>query len=1120
MKENNDYTYPTPDDPNFQSKIFKKREFYYHKIPKREKLKNYEEIKKYRDDICKGDFALREQQILLTNFLSPDTPYKGLLIMHGTGTGKTCTAISIAEQFKDQVKKYNTKIFILTFGPNNRETFKSELLFCTGETYLKNKDLLNQMTKSERDMENKIASYGSLQFYKILSYKTFYRKVLGEKIAEKKLVDNNKIKTSYRKTESGDFEREVVIDKINNMDNSIIIVDEAHNLTGNEYGEALKKIIKQSKNLRVVLLTATPMKNLGDDIIDILNFIRPQNDPIKREKVFSNDKNYQMKFKEGGAEYLKKMSSGYISFFRGNMPYTFAKRVDKGDIPSEIIFTPLIRCFMEKFQLQAYNKVKINKDDALDRASSSASNFVYPGFDSNNNLTGYFSADGLTNVISQISSKNLELVKAINQNIFKGKIDSDDIKNFLVETSEKNIAGKILNLKYLRHFSIKFYKCIRRLSKLVEGRKGSSTAFIYSNLVKAGGMEIFAEALKENGYLEYEENRNNYNIEDKTIDYRTGKTYYEFKKNNLNLSDFYPATFILITGGSDDGSEDVPEIKQKIIREVFNNIENKNGKFLKFVLGSRVMTEGVTLENVREVHILDVHYNLGKIEQVIGRGIRMCKHQNVISDDYKYPKVNVYRYVSSLKDGMSSDENLYKKAEQKFILVKKVERVIKESAIDCPILLNGNKFPEEIEKYKNCVEPTLENKKKGKKICPALCDFQECDFKCTDNKLDKYYDETNKTYKNLDNNDIDFTTFNINFGKSEISNIKSKIKDLYRFSHVYTYKQLEDIIKTSYKDNQKDLFTDKFLDFALHDMIPRTENDYNNFKDTVYDKYNKSGYLIQRDEFYVFQPFDDNENTPLYYRTKFKLDNDNLIPIKNYFIQKYGENVKEDKKEKIEVVKSKENKYDFKSVQTYYDKRNDNFIVGIIDKNKLDRNVDDIFKIRPPIKKTDKKRGTGIYSLTGAVCATSKDKEYLLDKLQNLIRVLPEFKSNKKLSTRSDICNEIMILLLYLEKYSTSSKNNKLNYIIIPFNHPKYPFPFNLEDRIKDRLSKVKNIINREFKSVVKKNKNGTFDKLKLRNQISYTIELSDDKYLQSKKNEIQKLGFKQDKKKWILEIE
>ena len=163
--------YPDTDDENFQSKIFSKREFHYHKVPYREKLTNYEDIKNYRESICKGDFKLREQQILLTNFISEETPYNGLLIMHGTGTGKTCTAISIAEQFKDQVKKYNTKIYILTFGPNNRETFKEELLFCTGDTYIKNKDLFNQMTKSEIDLERKLAIYGALQYYKILSYK-------------------------------------------------------------------------------------------------------------------------------------------------------------------------------------------------------------------------------------------------------------------------------------------------------------------------------------------------------------------------------------------------------------------------------------------------------------------------------------------------------------------------------------------------------------------------------------------------------------------------------------------------------------------------------------------------------------------------------------------------------------------------------------------------------------------------------------------------------------------------------------------------------------------------------------------------------------------------------------
>ena len=47
------------------------------------------------------------------------------------------------------------------------------------------------------------------------------------------------------------------------------------------------KIIKNSYNLKVVLLTATPMKNLADDIVELLNFIRPPDDPIERDKIFT-----------------------------------------------------------------------------------------------------------------------------------------------------------------------------------------------------------------------------------------------------------------------------------------------------------------------------------------------------------------------------------------------------------------------------------------------------------------------------------------------------------------------------------------------------------------------------------------------------------------------------------------------------------------------------------------------------------------------------------------------------------------------------------------------------------------------------------------------------------------
>ena len=1116
-----DYTYPLTDDENFQSKIFKKREFYYHKIPQRDQLKDYQDIKKYRDEICKGDFKLREQQTLLTNFLSPDTPYTGLLIMHGTGTGKTCTAISIAEQFKEQVKKYNTKIYVLTFGPNNRETFKSELLFCTGETYLKNKDILKQMTKAEKELESKIATYGSLQYYKILSYKTFYKKVLGEKIAEKKIVGDTKIKTAYRKTEEGDFEREIVVDKITNMDNTLLIVDEAHNLTGNEYGEALKKIIRNSKNLRVILLTATPMKNLADDIIDILNFIRPQNNPIKRDKVFTQDKNYMMKFKPGGEEYLKKMASGFISFFRGSMPYTFAKRVDKGDIPNDLLFTPLVRCLMEPFQLKVYEKTTDNIDDTLDRASSAAANFVYPLLSPDGKrLVGSYSTDGLTKLVSQLNSNKKEIINLVNKNIFRGKISKEDLDNFIIETENKSIAGKILNVKYLRHFSIKFYKCIKRLEKLVEGNKGAGTAFVYSNLVKAGGIEIFASALEENGYLEYQDNSSDYNIKDNTIDSRTGKTFAQFKKDKLNMADFNPATYIIITGGSDESGEDIPEIKQKIIREVFNNAENKEGKLLKLVLGSKVMTEGVTLENTREVHILDVHYNLGKVDQVIGRAIRMCKHQAVITDENRFPKVNIYRYVVQLNKGLSTDEKLYQKGEQKYILVKKVEQSLKEVAIDCPILLHGNKFPEEIEKYKGCAEPTLENKKKGKTLCPAICNFKECDFKCDDNKLNKLYDTKKGTYSNLDTKDIDYTTFNDNLAKSEIVNVKSKIKDLYRFKHVYTLKELSDIVKKSYKSYQRDLFDDYFLDKALHDMLPRTENDYNNFKDTVYDKYNRTGYLIQRGKYYIFQPFDDTEDIPMYNRENYEFDTDNMIPLKNYFIQKYGETKDKQVKESRERKTSIKG-YDFETSSEYYDNRHENFIVGIIDKNmnKLASEENDVFKIRPPLKKTtDKKRGTGIYSLKGAVCATSKDKEYLLKVLAKLFKMTDDTSKLPTKSSRENICEEIKKVLLYLEKYSTTKAGNKMTFVIIPADHPKYPFPFNLEDRIKDRLKQIKKLVKRDFDSVVKKENNGKF--MGEKNMKSYVIELKKDKYLADKQSELEKMGFKLINNKYIMNIE
>jgi len=502
---------------------------------------------------------------------------------------------------------------------------------------------------------------------------------------------------------------------------------------------------------------------------------------------------------------------------------------------------------------------------------------------------------------------------------------------------------------------------------------------------------------------------------------------------------------------------------------------------------------------------------------VIGRVIRMCVHMDVINDTYKYPEVNVYRYVVALQNKeLSTDEILYQKAEIKYLTVKKVERALKETAFDCPLLLNANVFPEELEENKECVYPTLENVKAGKKICPALCDFKPCNLKCHSTKLNnKYWDEKAQNYIRLSKKDIDYNTYNDELARYEIILIKNKIKDLYRFKHVYLYNEILDEIKSSFKEHQAELFEDYFLNQALEDMMPRNENDFNNYKDTIYDKYNRSGYLIQRGKYYIFQPFNENEDVPMYYRQTLQFKQNNMVSLNNYVTDNFKavaekEEMEQDKKSEKVVG------YNFDDTLDYYMEREENFIVGIIDKNtnKLASNEIDLFKIREPRAKVlDKKRGTGIPTFKGAVCSTSKDKEYLM----KLIRMIPNISKEeiKRIDnlTREDICLEIKEKLLYLEKYSTSKDNNKITYVMVPYDHMTYPFPYNMEDRIKDRMKRINKTAGYSVDILTKKEKNKEGNPM-------YEMSIKNDKKIANLLPELRKMGFIMDDNIWKLKIE
>lgn len=1079
-------------------------------------------------------------------------------IANGIICHNTCAAISIAEKFKDMVQKYNTKIYVLVSGPLIRENWKNELLTCTGETYLKYQDKSVFVDDAEKQKVEKNAVNNALQYYRFMSYRSFYKRVLGEKIVDRKQVQGEKVKVSYRKTEEGEFERDIAVDRIYNLNNSIIIVDEAHNLTGNAYGEALKMIIKNSTNLRIVLLSATPMKNLADDIIELINFLRPLDSQIERDKIFTNNKIHLMDIKPGGLEYFKKMAQGYVSHVRGADPLIFAKRVDKGEKPEGLIFTKVIRCKMAPFQKKIYEEaIKLIQEDSLDRKSEAVANFAFPALSQDKKqIIGVYGREGINIVKNQIKSNYDQLNNKIASEIIKNKDESDLI--YITEDG-KTITGKFLQMRYLENFSTKFYRALKKLNRLVWGKKGAKTAFVYSNLVKVG-IELFQEVLLQNGYLEYQENSTNYQIKSNTVCYFCGKTYAEHKnlkfsdrphslsnsklsessesfessessessesdldghddsstdhtlyKNDkdMPLHEFRPATFIAVTGkSSEETAEFIPEDKQRILKTTYSNLDNKEGKFIKLVLGSKVMNEGISLRNVGEVHILDVYFNLGKVDQTVGRAIRQCSHYKLMDIKNKFPYVNVYKYVVSVDNGLSTEEELYKKAESKYMLIKKIERALKEIAIDCPLNVYGNMFNEEIEQYKNCGEP-------GKEMCPTICDYTKCDYKCDNAKLNsEYYDPNRKIYKKIKKDELDYSTFTNSLARNEIEYSKTKIKELYLNKYEYTLDDILNYIKNSYSEEKRDLFDEFFVYKALDELIPLTENDFNNYKDTILDKFNRQGYLIFRGKYYIFQPFDQNEDVPMYYRTSFDKQISQNLSLHNYLksmdIYAKYKGTKTKISENV-LIKNEPVAYNFDLTMDYYENRDEFKYVGIIDKElsrrkskQLDE-IKDVFKIREKREKVlDKKRGTGIPSLKGAVCSTSKNKEYL----ENIAKEL-DIKLDQN-ETRDNICNLIKEKMLHFEKYSTGKE--KVTYVMIPYNHSLYEFPYNLEDRTEYIIDKLKSQIKHKVDISKKKEKNKQGN--------IYKIIITDTEKLKDYIELLKSLKAHKIKNEWIINVE
>jgi len=594
-------------------------------------------LKSLRTEMCSpnSDFSLQSHQKFLRRVLSPDAPTRSLLMVHGTGVGKTCTAIQIAEEYILRPEYQDKKVLVLA-SPAVQDNFHTELfdisrvkvdekseLFtshqCTGRRYLdvllradsEPKHWKDEATKSRlAKMARKLID----EFYQFSGYESF-----GDLISDNANDDD----WIHR-----------------NFDNRLILLDEAHNIrrtTGTSHREkaissGLEKLIKTANGLVLVLMTATPMFDSFEEVVYYMNLFGwndrtlRTNSEIKVSDIFNPDATLKPESEERFRDWVQKS----VSYVRGENPFTFPFRLPAPNLARQDRTTSFtgepIRERMKFLSLVASQAA----GDQLKVLTSSAGK------------------DDEADDDDRLSAMLLPTVAVLPGNKpFREHFEKDGDQYTYTKdpffTPEK-LPG--VSAKF-----VKVIECIRNSKGLV---------IVYSNYVEMGA-RLFAMALEESGFRPANGAQTILKTPTTPKDPKAG---FYCLLNEKNTSSMLP-----IIRGSD----------------------NKDGSKVRVVIATRRISEGVNFYFARQLHVLDPWWNNSRIEQVVGRALRTCSHALLPFSDQN---CTVYLHVVRTDKRECFDEYTYRtKVEVKAVKIARVRSVMAESAMDCPLQATLNTLP-------------------------------------------------------------------------------------------------------------------------------------------------------------------------------------------------------------------------------------------------------------------------------------------------------------------------------------------------------------------------------------------------------------------------------------------
>ena len=238
------------------------------------------------------DFDLLTHQKIVRDYLNLYTPYRGLLLYHGLGSGKTCTSIAIAEGMK------TTKKVVVMTPASLKMNFFSELKKCGDDMYKKNQywefvsiegrpDYLGILSRSLSLPIEYVKNKGGAWLLDINKEPNFAMRTAEEQaqIDEQlnEMIRSKYLDINYNGLNNNIMNKITENSTINPFDNSVVVIDEAHNFVSrivnkinapNSISYKLYDYLMSAKDARIVFLTGTPIINYPNEIGILFNMLR------------------------------------------------------------------------------------------------------------------------------------------------------------------------------------------------------------------------------------------------------------------------------------------------------------------------------------------------------------------------------------------------------------------------------------------------------------------------------------------------------------------------------------------------------------------------------------------------------------------------------------------------------------------------------------------------------------------------------------------------------------------------------------------------------------------------------------------------------------------------------